>query len=81
MGRQVPAFSALDDIHDLDGCLCGVKNRKSEQTSDMDLPIARGGVDTEPSEAAGKIEIDGCDVDFNDEKATPDEELPVAAGG
>jgi len=26
-------------------------------------------------------EIDGCDVPFNDEDATPDSELPTATGG
>lgn len=25
--------------------------------------------------------IDGCDVEFHDAKATPDEELPMAVGG
>lgn len=55
---------------------CDVDFLEVDATPDEKLPVAVGGVKM----ASEGEDVDGCDVDFNDD-ATPDEELPAAAGG
>lgn len=64
-----------------DGCICDLTLGDDEVTSDEDLPIATGGVDTEPDLDSGDESTDGCDLDFNEGQLTPDEDLPFAVGG
>jgi hypothetical protein len=68
------------DTHDddgSDGCLCGLEHIESESTSDIELPQASGGVETETDEEPEHgDEVDGCDLDFALGDATSDEELP-----
>jgi hypothetical protein len=80
---DTPADTHEDD-EDSDGCLCGLEHIETESTSDVELPQASGGVETEADEAPeydDENEVDGCDLDFALDDPTRDEELPVATGG
>jgi hypothetical protein len=77
--------SPLQDVNDddADGCLCGMEHRDDETTSDLELPMVTGGVETGDEVQPGDDEddVDGCDLDFTKTAQTTDEELPVAEGG
>jgi len=72
-----------DDAEDADGCLCGMEHLEDDATSDLELPSASGGIDTddEGQPADDEDDVDGCELDFNETDQTTDEELPVTAGG
>lgn len=38
-------------------------------------------MEVEPNIDADEDDIDGCDVEFHDSDATPDQDLPMAVGG
>ncbi len=38
-------------------------------------------IEVEPNIDADEDDIDGCDVEFHDSDAIPDEDLPMAVGG
>ena len=72
-----------DDSEDADGCLCGIDHRDDDETSDLEVPAASGGIETDDEEPPGDGEddVDGCELDFTEIDQTTDEELPVAVGG
>ncbi len=74
-----------DDAEDADGCLCGMEHLDDDATSDLELPSASGGVETDEEERPDDHDdVDGCELDefdFTETDQTTDEELPVASGG
>ena len=42
-----------DDAEDADGCLCGMDHLDDDPTSDLELPAASGGVETDDEEQPG----------------------------
>jgi hypothetical protein len=77
MAEQPDASDAHE--HD-DHCVCDIDLKADEITSDMDLPVAAGGVAPAGGPQADD-DVDGCDEDFNKFEPTSDEDLPVAIGG
>lgn len=84
MARRAVSSKTQDDViqdEEVDGCLCEVEIPDAKVTSDVDLPVAAGGVEMVRLEDAGGEEVDGCEADFNKRNPTTDEELPAAIGG
>lgn len=71
----------VPDTHEHgDNCVCDIELNDDEVTSDLDLPVASGGVT--PALGHGATDdADGCDLEFKDANPTADEDLPVAIGG
>ena len=71
------------DDDEADGCLCGLDHLNEDITSDLELPITSGGVETgeEAQPDADEDDVDGCELNFAAEDQTTDEELPIAFGG
>jgi len=72
-----------DDDDDADGCLCGMEHLDEDTTSDLELPMVAGGVETDDDVHPDDDEddVDGCELDFTKTDQTTDEELPIASGG
>jgi hypothetical protein len=64
----------------VDGCVCDI-DIGDDATSDVDLPESKGGVMIAHERSMDIEDLDGCDLDFNEDDPTTDEELPVSTGG